>query len=113
MARPSKTLAVKFPKPSRYDNLYPAEVSGLYIPIHAPTTVQAIETKRLTTARQTFGRRTIDPYHVFNLMAAVKECGATEFLTPIMFIRLTTGDFVVIDGHHCRVVVELVHGQLP
>ena len=33
-------------------------------------------------------------------MQAVKECSATEFLTPIVFIRLLDGSFVVIDGHH-------------
>ena len=103
MARPSKTVVVKLPRSSRYDALFPAEISGLYIPTHATTTVQAVETKRLTTARQTFSRRPIDSYHAFNLMTAVKDGGATDFITPLVFIRLTTGDFVVIDGHHRHV----------
>jgi len=100
MTRRSKTVNVKHPKPTHYDILFPAQMSALYSPTHAKTEPQRIEVARLTTARQTFARRTVDPYHVFNIMQAVKECGATEFLTPIIFIRLTDGSFIVIDGHH-------------
>jgi len=96
----SKTVNVRHPKPSRYDTLFPAEVSALYAPTHIRTEPQRIAVSRLTTARQTFARRTVDPYHVFSIMQAVKECAATEFLTPIVFIRLLDGSFIVIDGHH-------------
>ena len=51
MARHSKTVVVRHSKPSRYDILFPAQLSALYAPTHAKTEIQRIEVSRLTTAR--------------------------------------------------------------
>lgn len=66
-------LKIKYPKQSRYDELFPTAVKTLYKSSHITTTTKIIKTSELQTARNTFARRPLDQYHVIQIVEALQE----------------------------------------
>lgn len=86
------------PKTNRYADWSLARIASHYKPSFAPTKAEEIPLDELYTARWTFQKRADSDLTISRLIDILDQRG--RFTDPLLFIRLTTGEAIIIDGHH-------------
>ena len=97
------------PAKSKYHGWTLKDISNHYQPTGAITVPISFPITRLHSARWTFQKRADSDLTIGRLMTVLEQKG--EFSDPILFIRLTNGDAIVVDGHHRVMAARNLHHE--